>query len=45
MYNTDNGQWITLAQAKAYTDTFTVYYSSTLGTDAKVRVILTQSPS
>lgn len=45
VYNTDNGQWITLAQAKAYTDTFTVYYSGTLGTDAKVRVILTQSPS
>lgn len=42
VYNADNGSWITLSQAKAYTDTFTVYYSGTLGTDAVVRVIATQ---
>ena len=42
VYNTDTGKWITLDQAKAYTDTFTVYYSGTPGTDAVVRVIATQ---
>ena len=42
VYNADNGTWITLSQAKAYTDTFTIYYSGTLGTDAVVRVITTQ---
>ena len=42
VYNTDNSTWITLSQAKAYTDTFTIYYSGTLGTDAVVRVIATQ---
>ena len=42
VYNADNGTWITLSQAKAYTDTFTIYYSGTLGTDAVVRVIATQ---
>ena len=42
VYNADNSTWITLSQAKAYTDTFTIYYSGTLGTDAVVRVIATQ---
>lgn len=42
VYNADNGTWVTLAQAKSYTDTFTIYYSGTLGTDAVVRVIATQ---
>ena len=42
VYNADNGGWLTLAQAKAYTDTFTVYYSGTPGSDAVVRVIATQ---
>ena len=42
VYNTDNSTWITLSQTKAYTDTFTIYYSGTLGTDAVVRVIATQ---
>lgn len=42
VYQTDTGNWITLAQAKAYTDTFTIYYSGTLGVDAVVRVIATQ---
>lgn len=42
VYNADNGTWITLSQAKGYTDTFTIYYSGTLGTDAVVRVIATQ---
>ncbi|OUQ25743.1 hypothetical protein B5E80_03915 [Flavonifractor sp. An135] len=42
VYNADSGQWITLSEAKAYTDTFTVYYSGTIGSDAKVRVIFTE---
>lgn len=42
VYNADNRTWMTLSQAKAYTDTFTIYYSGTLGTDAVVRVIATQ---
>ncbi|WP_297211311.1 S-layer homology domain-containing protein [uncultured Flavonifractor sp.] len=42
VYNTDNGSWITLAQAKAYAGTFTVYYSGTPGTDAVVRILATQ---
>ena len=42
VYNSDNDTWITLSQAKAYTDTFTVCYSGTLGTDAVVRVVITQ---
>lgn len=42
VYNADTGNWTTLAQAKAYTDTFTIYYSGTLGVDAVVRVITTQ---
>ena len=42
VYNSDNDTWITLSQAKAYTDAFTVCYSGTLGTDAVVRVVITQ---
>ena len=42
VYNADNGAWITLSEAKAYTDTFTVYYSGSIGSDAKVRVIFTE---
>ena len=42
VYNADTDSWITLAQAKAYTDTFTIYYSGTLGVDAVVRVIAIQ---
>ena len=42
VYNTDSETWVTLAQAKAYADTFTVYYSGTLGEDAVVRVVLTE---
>lgn len=41
VYNADSGTWTTLSAAKAYTDTFTVYYSGTIGSDAKVRVIFT----
>ena len=41
VYNADSGQWTTLPAARAYTGTFTVYYSGTLGNDAKVRVIFT----
>ena len=42
VYNTDSETWVTLAQAKAYADTFTVCYSGTLGEDAVVRVVLTE---
>ena len=42
VYKSDTGAWVTLAQAKAYADTFTIYYSGTLGVDAVVRVIATQ---
>ena len=41
-YNSDTEQWVTLPQARAYSDTFTVYYSGTLGVDAVVRVIVTE---
>lgn len=41
-YNSDTGRWVTLSQARAYSDTFTVYYSGTLGVDAVVRVIATE---
>lgn len=40
IYNADSGQWITLAQAKGYSDTMTVYYSGTLGASAKVRLVV-----
>lgn len=39
VYNDDNGTWIDLATAKGYDETLTVYYSGTLGGNAKVRVI------
>lgn len=42
VYNSDTEEWITLAEAKAYTDTFTVYYDKTLTTGAQARVIYTQ---
>lgn len=41
IYNADTLQWTTLSAAKAYADTFTIYYSGSLGSDAKVRVIFT----
>lgn len=41
-YNSDTEQWVTLSQARAYSDTFTVYYSGTLGVDAVVRVLATE---
>ncbi|MFR1051602.1 MAG: hypothetical protein ACLSE7_07710 [Lachnospirales bacterium] len=40
VYNDDSNRWITLAEAKGYSDTMTVYYSGTLGGDAKVRLIV-----
>lgn len=40
VYNGDNGAWIDLAAARGYADTMTVYYSGTLGGDAKARVIV-----
>lgn len=39
VYNDDNGTWIDLATAKGYAETLTVYYSGSLGGNAKVRVI------
>lgn len=42
VYNSDTGKWITLPEAKAYTDTFTIYYDRTLTTGAKVRIIVTE---
>lgn len=42
VYNTDTEQWVTLKEAKAYADTFTVYYDRSLTTGAQVRVIYTQ---
>ena len=41
-YNSDTEQWVTLSQARAYSDTFAVYYSGTLGEDAVVRVLATE---
>lgn len=43
VYNSDTQTWTTLAAAKAYASTFTVYYSGILGTDAVVRVLFTES--
>ena len=43
VYNANTQRWTTLSEAKAYADTFTVYYSGTLGEDAVVRVVVTQS--
>lgn len=40
VYNSDSGTWLDLAQAKGYSDALTVYYSGTLGKDAKVRVVV-----
>ena len=39
VYNNDTKRWITLAEAKAYDASLTVYYSGTLGGNAKVRVV------
>ena len=39
--NSDTGNWVTLEEAKAYAGSFTVYYSGEIGTDAVVRVIIT----
>ena len=40
VYNGDNGTWIDLSTAKGYDETLTVYYSGTLGGNAKVRVVV-----
>lgn len=42
VYNSDTGLWTTLEAAKSYSDTFAVYYSGSLGSDAVVRVIETE---
>ena len=40
VYNESTGAWTTLELAKAYTDTFTVYYDGTLSAGAKIRIIV-----
>ena len=42
VYNSDTWLWTTLEAAKSYSDTFAVYYSGSLGSDAVVRVIETE---
>lgn len=39
-YNKDNDTWIDLTTAKEYSDAMTVYYSGTLGGNAKARVVV-----
>ncbi len=39
VYNTVTGEWTTLSEAKAFTDSFAIYYDRTLSTGAQVRVI------
>lgn len=40
VYNSANKTWTGLDEAKAYSDKLTVWYSGTLGVDAKVRVVV-----
>ena len=40
VYNEDNDSWIDLDTARGYSDTLSIYYSGTLGGDAKVRLIV-----
>ena len=40
VYLESTGVWTTLDKALAYSETFTVYYDRTPGTDAKVRVVV-----
>lgn len=42
VYNTDTGEWITLDEARAYSDTLTVYYDKSLTTGAQVRIVYTE---
>ena len=42
VYNEDSETWTDLASARGYSETLTVYYSGTLGTDAKVRMVVTE---
>ena len=42
VYNAATGAWTALEQAKGFADSFTVYYSGTLGEDAVVRVVFTE---
>ena len=42
VYNDTNNTWMTLAAAKSYASSFTVYYSGEIGGDAVVRVIVTE---
>lgn len=39
VYNSVTGRWVTLAEAKAFTNRFTVYYDRTLASGGQVRVI------
>lgn len=40
VYNDESDTWIDLSMAKSYSDTMTVYYSGTLGGNAKVRIVV-----
>lgn len=42
VYNTATGKWTTLSAAKAFTDSFTVYYDETPGAYKQIRVIFAQ---
>ena len=40
VYNESSDSWgMSVEEAKGYADSFTVYYSGTLGQDAQVRII------
>lgn len=40
VYNAATGRWITLSQAKAYSDSFTAYYDRTAETGGQIRIIV-----
>lgn len=42
VYNAATGRWITLAQAKAYSDSFTAYFDRAVETGGQVRVIVAE---
>jgi hypothetical protein len=42
VYLTETGTWTTLAKARSYSDTLTIYYDKTIETGGKVRVIVAE---
>lgn len=42
VYNAATGLWVTLSQAKAYSDSFTAYFDRTVDTGGQVRVIVAE---